>query len=102
MIAFKVGDTLAAVKFHVKDPGTQAAINLTGLTQVNFLFRIEQGILKTKSSIPITDAVNGICQHIWQSGDLYGTGTLQGELELVSGSQVGLVLTFSMTVEPRV
>ena len=101
MVNFKVGDTLAGFRFHVKNPQTQQAINLTGLT-VNFLFRIENGTLKTKTGISVTDPANGVCQHVWQSGDLYGAGTLTGELELVSGGQVGLVLTFTATIEKRV
>ena len=86
MIDLVQNDTKPTLRFTAKEGDCGeigVAIPLTSCV-VKFIFKkaLGSGTYKFKRICDITDALNGICEYSWQTGDLDTAGEFSGELEI--------------------
>ena len=81
-------DTGRKVEFTLLDNGT--AVDLTGAT-VKLHYRISGGTVKT-ATMTVTDAVNGVAEYQFGTGDLDAAGGFDYEVEVTDAG--GKIATF--------
>ena len=81
-------DTGRKLKLTLKDNG--AAVDLTGAT-VNLHYRIASGTVKT-AAMTLTDAVNGVAEYQFATGDLDAGGIFDYEVQVTDSG--GKITTF--------
>ncbi len=81
-------DTGRKLQLTLQDDG--AAVNLTGAT-VNLHYRIAGGTVKT-AAMTLTDAVNGVAEYQFATGDLDVAGSLDYEVQVTDSG--GKITTF--------
>ena len=78
-------DTGRKLQVTLQDDG--AAVNLTGAT-LKLHYRIAGGTVKT-AAMTVTDAVNGVAEYQFATGDLDAGGTFDYEVQVTdSGSKI--------------
>ena len=97
------GETLAKVRFSLKDPDTGTAVDLTGTT-LQARFKISGGIEKLKALTIVAPATGGQAEfQPTDSTDFYAVGVARGSVEVTSGGRIGYSWTWTMEVyEPGV
>lgn len=81
-------DTGRKLQLTLQDDG--AAVNLTGAT-ANLHYRIAGGTVKTVA-MTLTDAVNGVAEYQFATGDLDVAGSLDYEVQVTDSG--GKITTF--------
>jgi hypothetical protein len=72
-------DTKPYLEFEITQDGTP--VDLTGATVKFYMKDAVSGSIKINgATCSITDAVNGKCRYVWQSGDTNTIGTYLGEV----------------------